>query len=115
MEACRLANEVCINIWSRPYQVPACQDLLDFEGLGAAKLVLPVGRKDDKDSSGAGALQQLASDCAPATIIRGGKGVLDPTCYKAGTLAPAHFAITFYPADFGILDKFETRLVLSGN
>ncbi|PYH69790.1 oxidoreductase [Aspergillus vadensis CBS 113365] len=78
-------------------------------------LVLPVCEKDDIDASGAGALQQLISDCAPACFRECGKRILDPTFGKAGTLNPAHFATTFHPVDLGILDEIEKQLLPSFN
>ncbi|GAQ39186.1 hypothetical protein AtubIFM56815_007646 [Aspergillus tubingensis] len=76
-------------------------------------LVLPICEKDDVDASDAGALQQLISDCAPASLGRPGKRILDPTFCKAGTLKPAHFATTFHPVDLGILDEIAKQLLPS--
>ncbi|OJJ72730.1 hypothetical protein ASPBRDRAFT_54535 [Aspergillus brasiliensis CBS 101740] len=73
-----------------------------------------VSQKLD-DSSGTGALQQLINDCAPATFGKNNEDVLDPTYRKAGKLGPAHFATSFHPADLGILDEIERKLLPSFN
>ncbi|PYH38574.1 oxidoreductase [Aspergillus neoniger CBS 115656] len=76
-------------------------------------LVLPICEEDGVDASGAGALQQLISDCTPTAISNGEKRFLDPTFCKGGTLRPARFATTFHPVDFGILDEIEKQLLPS--
>ncbi|BCR94529.1 uncharacterized protein AKAW2_11575S [Aspergillus luchuensis] len=76
-------------------------------------LVLPICERDDVDASGAGALQQLVTDCAPAGFSRRGKYILDPTFCKARVLKPARFATTFHPVDLGILDEIEKQLLPS--
>ncbi|GKZ31795.1 hypothetical protein AbraIFM66950_000645 [Aspergillus brasiliensis] len=77
------------------------------------KVVLPIGEKDD--FSGTGLLQQLINDCAPAIFGKNNNDVLDPTYRKAGKLEPAHFATSFHPADLGILDEIERKLLPSFN
>ncbi|PIG83852.1 hypothetical protein AARAC_001818 [Aspergillus arachidicola] len=66
------------------------------EEMDANKVVLPLNRAP-ADSSPA-ALQQLASDCSPATL----EG-----------MEPANFATTFHPADFRIIRLIERILLLS--
>ncbi|KAK6814047.1 hypothetical protein RU639_010478 [Aspergillus parasiticus] len=81
------------------------------EEMDANKVVLPWNRAS-ADSSPA-ALQQLASDCSPATFGRGNQDVLDPSYRQAGKMEPANFATTFYPADFRIITLIERILLPS--
>ncbi|KAF7617328.1 hypothetical protein AFLA_005369 [Aspergillus flavus NRRL3357] len=67
------------------------------EEMNAKKIVLPLNHAS-ADSSPA-ALQQLASDCSPATFGRGSQDILDPSFRQAGKMEPANFATTFHPAD----------------
>ncbi|PWY80072.1 oxidoreductase [Aspergillus eucalypticola CBS 122712] len=76
-------------------------------------LVLPICEKDDVDASGAGALQQLISDCTPASYISREKCFPVPGFHRGRTLKPAHFATTFHPVDLGILDEIEKQLLPS--
>ncbi|KAL2865967.1 2OG-Fe(II) oxygenase [Aspergillus lucknowensis] len=77
----------------------------------AHKLVLPT----DISLPGASpeTLQQLVSDCDPASFGRGEQDVIDPEYRRAGKLNADQFATSFHPADFGILDNVGQVLLQS--
>ncbi|QMW44094.1 hypothetical protein G4B11_007514 [Aspergillus flavus] len=79
--------------------------------MNAKKIVLPLNHAS-ADSSPA-ALQQLASDCSPATFGRGSQDILDPSFRQAGKMEPANFATTFHPADLRIITLIERILLPS--
>lgn len=79
--------------------------------MNAKKIVLPLNHAS-ADSSPA-ALQQLASDCSPATFGRGTQDILDPSFRQAGKMEPANFATTFHPADLRIITLIERILLPS--
>ncbi|RMZ41000.1 hypothetical protein CA14_001659 [Aspergillus flavus] len=81
------------------------------EEMNAKKIVLPLNHAS-ADSSPA-ALQQLASDCSPATFGRGSQDILDPSFRQAGKMEPANFATTFHPADLRIITLIERILLPS--
>ncbi|EIT81479.1 hypothetical protein AO1008_10125 [Aspergillus oryzae 100-8] len=81
------------------------------EEMNAKKIVLPLNHAS-ADSSPA-ALQQLASDCSPATFGRGSQDILDPSFRQAGKMEPANVATTFHPADLRIITLIERILLPS--
>jgi hypothetical protein len=77
----------------------------------ASKLVLPL--TDNAPEASNSTLQQLVNDCAPATFGKGDQDVLDPEYRRAGKMDPSHFATSFHPADFGIIENIEQILLPS--
>jgi hypothetical protein len=77
----------------------------------ARKLVLPID--DSTSESSQSTLQKLVDDCPLATFGRGQKDVFDPEYRKAGKMEPSHFSTTFHPANFGIIENIEQRLLPS--
>jgi hypothetical protein len=60
-------------------------------------------------------LEDLISECQPASFGRGGEAVLDPTYRKAGALGTDLFATTFCPYRSGIVDVVQRMLLPMGN
>ncbi|KAE8326624.1 hypothetical protein BDV39DRAFT_88925 [Aspergillus sergii] len=81
------------------------------EEVDAKKVVLPLNHASADSSPSA--LQQLVSDCSPATFGRGNEDILDPSYRQAGKMDPAKFATTFHPADFRIITLIERILLPS--
>jgi hypothetical protein len=77
----------------------------------ARNLVLPID--DTTLESSQSTLQQLVDDCPLATFGRGQKDVFDLEYRKAGRMDPCHFSTTFHPANFGIIENIEQRLLPS--
>ncbi|KAL2815226.1 hypothetical protein BDW59DRAFT_16821 [Aspergillus cavernicola] len=77
----------------------------------AHKLVLPIDTYAPKSSTGT--LQHLVTDCDPASFGRGDQDVIDPEYRKAGKIDANHFATSFHPADFGILENIGQVLLPS--
>ncbi|KAE8374846.1 hypothetical protein BDV26DRAFT_269247 [Aspergillus bertholletiae] len=81
------------------------------DDMNAKKVVLPLDHTS-ADSSPA-ALQDLVSDCSPATFGRGSEDILDTSYRQAGKMEPAKFTATFHPADFRIITLIERILLPS--
>ncbi|OJJ42556.1 hypothetical protein ASPZODRAFT_76473 [Penicilliopsis zonata CBS 506.65] len=77
----------------------------------ARKLVLPLDGVSQESSTPV--LQQLVADCDPATFGRGQEDILDTEYRKAGKMDHGHFATSFHPADFGIIENVERILLPS--
>ncbi|PYH85821.1 hypothetical protein BO82DRAFT_326637 [Aspergillus uvarum CBS 121591] len=75
----------------------------------ARKLVLPLDELVPQSRSAA--LDDLVADCQPASFGRNGEEILDPSYRLAGKIDPSHFASSFHPADFGILQMVENVLL----
>ncbi|PYI16592.1 hypothetical protein BO99DRAFT_217958 [Aspergillus violaceofuscus CBS 115571] len=75
----------------------------------ARKLVLPLDGLAPQSS--AAALGDLVADCQPASFGRNGEEILDPSYRLAGKIDPSHFASSFHPADFEILQMVENVLL----
>lgn len=70
------------------------------------KLSLP-----EIDTTGESTVGQLAADCTLASFGRGSEDVVDTEYRHAGKLDTTHFASTFHPADFGLIENIEQILL----
>jgi len=58
-------------------------------------------------------LQQLVTDCIPATFGRGAQDILDTSYRNAGKIDASNFVTSFHPANFGIINNIEQILLPS--
>lgn len=72
------------------------------------KLEMPVNGTRGSNNE---LLQQLVTDCSPASFGRGNETVLDSSYRDGGKLDVDQFASSFHPADFGILENIERVLL----
>lgn len=102
------ASFVCGGIASK---VPSVRVFWDTANdAEARKLVLPLG-SNSTEAASPERLQQLVTDCEPASFGRGQQDVMDPQYRKAGKLDPSRFTSDFCPDELGIVRLAEQYLL----
>lgn len=77
------------------------------DATGGGKLTLPLDCSSDDSNA---KLHRFVAECEPAGFGRGQEAVMDPSYRRAGKLDTDHFMTSFYPSDFGIVDRIQQVL-----